>query len=110
MINNWPHGYIVIFRVQREQILAKPESSLDPGPPEAHFSQEPAELRDETEKELQRLRQDKAGLEGQLQEAREQVAPKKDGCFEVDRSAFVLSGWMLVFGLWGFFFVSVLPL
>ncbi|XP_041819327.1 coiled-coil domain-containing protein 78 [Chelmon rostratus] len=71
------HALLIAYRVQREQILAKPESSLDPGPPEAHFSPEPAELRDETEKELQRLRQDKAGLEGQLQEAREQVAAFK---------------------------------
>lgn len=57
--------------------MARPGSSLDPGPPEAHFSLEPTELRDETEKELQRLRQDKARLEGQLQVAREQVAPKR---------------------------------
>ncbi len=68
---------MLIFRVQREQILAKPESALDPGPPEAQFSLEPLELRDETEKELQHLRQDKARLEVQLQAAREQVAPKK---------------------------------
>lgn len=71
-------------RVQREQILAKPESGLDSGPPEAHFSLDSSELRDETEKELQHLRQDKARLEGQLQVAREQVAQKKDVCFEVD--------------------------
>lgn len=62
--------------------MAKPESSLDPGPPEAHFSLEPSELRDETEKELRHLRQDKARLEGQLQAAREQVGQMKDGCFE----------------------------
>ncbi|XP_023273763.1 coiled-coil domain-containing protein 78-like, partial [Seriola lalandi dorsalis] len=55
-------------------MLAKPESGLDPGPPEAHFSLEPTELRDETEKELQHLRQDKARLEGQLLAAQEQVA------------------------------------
>lgn len=79
-----PHQYFVIFRVQREQIMATPGSSLDPGPPEAHFSLDPAELRDETEKELQHLRQDKARLEVQLQAAREQVAPKKAFCFEAD--------------------------
>ncbi|XP_027145357.1 coiled-coil domain-containing protein 78 isoform X3 [Larimichthys crocea] len=68
------HALLIAYRVQREQIMATPGSSLDPGPPEAHFSLDPAELRDETEKELQHLRQDKARLEGQLQAAREQVA------------------------------------
>lgn len=71
--------------------MATPEKDLDPGPPEAHFGLDPTELRDETEKELQDLRQDKARLEGQLQAAREQVAQRKVVCFEVDRSAFVLS-------------------
>lgn len=69
--------------------MATPENGLDPGPPEAHFSLAPTELRDETESELQHLRQDKARLEGQLQAAREEVEYKGDGCFEVDRSAFV---------------------
>ena len=72
------------IRVQREQILAKPESGLDSGPPEAHFSLNSSELKDETEKELQHLRQDKARLEGQLQAAWEQVTQKKDGRFVVD--------------------------
>ncbi|XP_049916432.1 LOW QUALITY PROTEIN: coiled-coil domain-containing protein 78 [Epinephelus moara] len=71
------HALLIAYRVQREQILAEPDSSLNPGPPEGHFSLEPAELRDETEKELQHLRQDKARLEGQLQAAREQVAGLK---------------------------------
>ena len=81
---NCPHHYTVMCRVQREQILAKPENRLDPGPPEAHFSLEPTELRDEMAKELQNLRQDKARLEAQLEAALGQVASKKDGCFEVD--------------------------
>ncbi|KAK5850712.1 hypothetical protein PBY51_001566 [Eleginops maclovinus] len=71
------HALLIAYRVQREQILAQPESSLDPGPPEAHFSLEPSELRDEMEQELQQLRQDKARLEAQLQTAREQVAALK---------------------------------
>ncbi|XP_030255337.1 coiled-coil domain-containing protein 78 isoform X3 [Sparus aurata] len=77
------HALLIAYRVQREQILAKPEIGLDPGPPEAHFSLEHTELRDETAKELQNLRQDKARLEAQLEAARGQVASKKDGCFEV---------------------------
>ncbi|XP_053197073.1 coiled-coil domain-containing protein 78 [Scomber japonicus] len=68
------HALLIAYRVQREQILAKPESGLDSGPPEAHFSLNSSELKDETEKELQHLRQDKARLEGQLQAAWEQVA------------------------------------
>ncbi|XP_071782782.2 coiled-coil domain-containing protein 78 [Centroberyx gerrardi] len=68
------HALLIAYRVQREQILAKPESGLDPGLPEGHFSLEPSDLSSETERELQRLRQDKARLEGQLQAAREQVA------------------------------------
>ncbi|XP_042254094.1 coiled-coil domain-containing protein 78 [Thunnus maccoyii] len=71
------HALLIAYRVQREQILAKPESGLDSGPPEARFSLDPSELRDETEKELQHLWQDKARLEGQLQVAREQVAVLK---------------------------------
>uniref|UniRef100_A0A3B4T6F8 Coiled-coil domain containing 78 n=1 Tax=Seriola dumerili TaxID=41447 RepID=A0A3B4T6F8_SERDU len=67
------HALLIAYRVQREQMLAKPESGLDPGPPEAHFSLEPTELRDETENELQHLRQDKARLEGQLLAAQEKV-------------------------------------
>lgn len=64
--------------------MAKPDGGLNPGPPEAHFSLDPSELRDETEKEVQHLRQDKARLEGQLQVARQQVVQNKDDCFEVD--------------------------
>ncbi|KAK5881088.1 hypothetical protein CesoFtcFv8_021934 [Champsocephalus esox] len=47
----------------REQILAPPESRLDPGPPEAPFSLEPSEIREETERELQQRRQDEAQLQ-----------------------------------------------
>ncbi|KAA8581688.1 hypothetical protein FQN60_003269 [Etheostoma spectabile] len=71
------HALLIAYRVQRELVLTKPESGLDPGPPEACFSLEPTELKHETEKELQHLRQDKARLEGQLQAACEQVAVLK---------------------------------
>lgn len=68
------HSFLCIcVRVQREQVLSQPESGLDPGPPEAHFSLEPSELSGETERELQLLRQDKARLEGQLREAQKPV-------------------------------------
>ncbi|KAI9531814.1 hypothetical protein NQZ68_038207 [Dissostichus eleginoides] len=58
------HGLLI---TGREQILAQPQSGLDPGPPEAPFSLEPSELREETERELQQRRQDEARLEAQLQ-------------------------------------------
>lgn len=67
-------------RVQREQILGKPDGSLNPGPPEAHFNLDPSELREGLEKELQHLRQDKARLEAELHVARQQVVQNKVGC------------------------------
>ncbi|XP_034425985.1 coiled-coil domain-containing protein 78 [Hippoglossus hippoglossus] len=71
------HALLIAYRVQREQVLAKPECGLDPGLPEATFSLELTELREETESELQHVRQDKARLEAQLQAALEQVAALK---------------------------------
>lgn len=59
--------------MQREQILAHTESTVEAGPPEAHFSPAEAELRGDTERELQRLREDKSRLEAQLRIAHEQV-------------------------------------
>lgn len=53
-----------MFRAQREQILANPDSGLDPGPPEASFSQDPTELRNEPVKEFHHLHQDEARQEG----------------------------------------------
>ncbi|KAL0156236.1 hypothetical protein M9458_047482, partial [Cirrhinus mrigala] len=58
--------------LQREQILALPEHALEAGPPEALFSPAGTELRGETERELHRLREDKARLESQLKLAQEQ--------------------------------------
>lgn len=96
----------VISRVQREQILAEPGSGLDPGPPEAAFSLDPAELREETEKELLHLRQDKARLEARLQEARQQVASKQ----RIDLLLFCLLSVCARSGEGGrLFFVSGLP-
>uniref|UniRef100_A0A3P8ZS73 DUF4472 domain-containing protein n=2 Tax=Esox lucius TaxID=8010 RepID=A0A3P8ZS73_ESOLU len=62
---------LIAYRVQREQVLSQPESGLEAGPPEAHFSLEPSELRGEMDREIQLLRQDKARLEGQLREAQD---------------------------------------
>ncbi|XP_008312439.1 coiled-coil domain-containing protein 78 [Cynoglossus semilaevis] len=68
---------LIMYRVQREQILARPDTGLDPGPPEAEFSLEQSELRGDTETELQHLRQDKARLEMELQASREEMAALK---------------------------------
>ncbi|KAM6897505.1 LOW QUALITY PROTEIN: coiled-coil domain-containing protein 78 [Xenentodon cancila] len=74
------HVLLTAYRAQREQILAKPESGLEPGPPEAHFSLQSSEL-GKRERELQ---QSRSRLEGQLQGVREQVAQKRLGSSEVD--------------------------
>ncbi|XP_058851952.1 coiled-coil domain-containing protein 78 isoform X2 [Acipenser ruthenus] len=67
---------LIAYRMQREQILALEEHSLDPGPPESHFSVPDNDLQEEKSRELQRLREDKARLETQLREAREQRVPE----------------------------------
>uniref|UniRef100_A0A3B4EU25 Coiled-coil domain containing 78 n=1 Tax=Pundamilia nyererei TaxID=303518 RepID=A0A3B4EU25_9CICH len=77
------HALLIAYRLQREQILAKPENGLDPGPPEAHFNLERTELKDAMEKELQQLHQDKARLEGQLQAAWEQVQRFEESCGDI---------------------------
>lgn len=73
-LSNTYQQLLIAYRLQREQILALPEHALEAGPPEAHFSPAGAELRGETERELHRLREDKARLESQLKLAREQMA------------------------------------
>ncbi|RXN01677.1 Coiled-coil domain-containing protein 78 [Acipenser ruthenus] len=65
---------LIAYRMQREQILALEEHSLDPGPPESHFSVPDNDLQEEKSRELQRLREDKARLETQLREACEQFS------------------------------------
>ncbi|XP_046888641.1 coiled-coil domain-containing protein 78 [Hypomesus transpacificus] len=64
---------LIAYRVLREQVLGQPESGLDPGLPEAHFSLQPSELSGEKERELQHLRHDKASLESRLRDAQQQM-------------------------------------
>ncbi|XP_016327529.1 coiled-coil domain-containing protein 78-like [Sinocyclocheilus anshuiensis] len=73
-LSNTYQQLLVAYRLQREQILALPEHALEAGPPEAHFSPAETELRGETDRELHRLREDKARLESQLKLAREKMA------------------------------------
>ncbi|KAB5587250.1 hypothetical protein PHYPO_G00011040 [Pangasianodon hypophthalmus] len=73
-LNNTHQLLLTAYRMQREQILAHTGHALEVGPPEAHFSPAEAELRGETERELQRLREDKSRLETQLRIAQEQVS------------------------------------
>ncbi|XP_072311927.1 coiled-coil domain-containing protein 78 [Eucyclogobius newberryi] len=73
-IANTHHALLTAYRGQREQILAKPDSGLNAGPPESSFDLDPSELKNEIEKEIQHLCQDKARLELQLQTTMGQVA------------------------------------
>ncbi|KAL7887755.1 hypothetical protein AOLI_G00054760 [Acnodon oligacanthus] len=73
-LNNAQQQLLIAYRMQREQILAHADHGLEAGPPEATFSPGESEIRGETERELQRLREDKERLEKQLRAAQEQVS------------------------------------
>ncbi|XP_061456072.1 coiled-coil domain-containing protein 78 [Rhineura floridana] len=64
---------LIVYRMQREQIRALGSHDVDPGPPEHHFTITDAELLTSTSQELNRLREDKASLEAQLQELQMKV-------------------------------------
>ncbi|XP_069503105.1 coiled-coil domain-containing protein 78 [Ambystoma mexicanum] len=64
---------LIAYRMQREQILAQESNEMDPGPPEHHFTISDTELLSSTTQELNRLREDKARLETQIQELKEKV-------------------------------------
>uniref|UniRef100_A0A670K221 Coiled-coil domain containing 78 n=1 Tax=Podarcis muralis TaxID=64176 RepID=A0A670K221_PODMU len=66
-------GLLIAYRMQREQIRSLGSHDLDPGPPEHHFTITDAELLTSTSQELNRLREDKASLEGQLHEMQMKV-------------------------------------
>ncbi|KAJ7305739.1 hypothetical protein JRQ81_010105 [Phrynocephalus forsythii] len=66
-------GLLVAYRLQREQLRALGSVAVDPGPPEHHFTITDAELLTSTSQELNRLREDKARLEGQLCELQMKV-------------------------------------
>ncbi|XP_063270962.1 coiled-coil domain-containing protein 78 isoform X2 [Prinia subflava] len=59
---------LIAYGWQREQIRALGSSAMDCGPAELHFSITDPELLTKSSRELNRLRQEKAKLEGQLQE------------------------------------------
>ncbi|XP_058271552.1 coiled-coil domain-containing protein 78 [Hemibagrus wyckioides] len=73
-LSNTHQLLLTAYRMQREQILAHTGQGLEAGLPEAHFNPAEAELKGETERELQRLREDKSHLETQLRIAQEQVS------------------------------------
>ncbi|KAG8431988.1 hypothetical protein GDO86_018217 [Hymenochirus boettgeri] len=62
---------LIAYRMQREQILAFGTSEVDPGPPEFHFTITDPELQSQSGQELNRLREDKARLETQIQDLKE---------------------------------------
>ncbi|KAM6407599.1 LOW QUALITY PROTEIN: coiled-coil domain-containing protein 78 [Rhynochetos jubatus] len=59
---------LIAYGLQREQIRSLGSSAMDCGPAELHFSITDPELQTNTTRELNRLREDKAKLEMQLQE------------------------------------------
>ncbi|XP_069838289.1 coiled-coil domain-containing protein 78 isoform X3 [Dendropsophus ebraccatus] len=62
---------LIAYRMQREQILALGNNDVDPGPPEHHFSITDPDLQSQSALELNRLREDKARLESQIQDLKE---------------------------------------
>lgn len=56
------------YRLQRERIRSLGSSAVDCGPAELHFSITDPELLTNSSRELNRLREEKAKLEMQLQE------------------------------------------
>ncbi|XP_035751459.1 coiled-coil domain-containing protein 78 [Egretta garzetta] len=74
---------LIAYGLQREQIRSLGSSAMDCGPAELHFSISDPELLTNTTRELNRLREDKAKLEMQLQELQKE-RPK-------DTSGFPLS-------------------
>ncbi|NXP82475.1 CCD78 protein, partial [Ramphastos sulfuratus] len=65
---------LIAYGLQREQIRASGSSTMDCGPAELHFSITDPELLTNTARELQRLREQKAKLELQLQEVQQPLA------------------------------------
>ncbi|NWV76153.1 CCD78 protein, partial [Dasyornis broadbenti] len=59
---------LIAYGLQREQIRSLGSSAMDCGPAELHFSITEPELQTNTSRELNRLREEKAKLERQLQE------------------------------------------
>ncbi|XP_077130300.1 coiled-coil domain-containing protein 78 isoform X1 [Ranitomeya variabilis] len=62
---------MIAYRMQREQIMALGSHDVDPGPPEHHFSITDADLQSQSSLEVNRLREDKARLESQVQDLKE---------------------------------------
>ncbi|XP_027718776.1 coiled-coil domain-containing protein 78 [Vombatus ursinus] len=56
------------YRVQREQIKVRGGPNMEPGPPEVHFTINEVDLQSNLTQELNKLREDKAQLETQIQE------------------------------------------
>ncbi|NXF37941.1 CCD78 protein, partial [Nyctibius bracteatus] len=65
---------LIAYGLQREQIRSLGSSNMDCGPAELHFSITDPELLTNTTRELNRLREEKAKLEMQLQELQKVVA------------------------------------
>ncbi|XP_062915321.1 coiled-coil domain-containing protein 78 isoform X1 [Mobula hypostoma] len=83
------HEYLLIaYRMQREQILSLGNKELDPGPSEITFAITYSELLNHQSQEMNRLREDKARLEGQLRDLQEKI--RLGGSSAPAASSFVL--------------------
>ncbi|XP_072125658.1 coiled-coil domain-containing protein 78 isoform X3 [Mobula birostris] len=83
------HEYLLIaYRMQREQILSLGNKELDPGPSEITFAITDSELLNHQSQEMNRLREDKARLEGQLRDLQEKI--RLGGSSAPAASSFVL--------------------
>ncbi|XP_077359080.1 coiled-coil domain-containing protein 78 isoform X2 [Festucalex cinctus] len=65
------HALICAYRGQRQQILAKPDERLEPGPPETHFTLEATDPREESKKHSHQIEHNKE------QVVRDQVSVSK---------------------------------
>ncbi|XP_072916398.1 coiled-coil domain-containing protein 78 isoform X2 [Hemitrygon akajei] len=83
------HEYLLIaYRMQREQILSLGNKDLDPGPSEMTLAITDGELLNHQSQELNRLREDKARLEGQLRDLQEKI--RLGGSSALAASSFVM--------------------
>ncbi|XP_059682613.1 coiled-coil domain-containing protein 78 [Gavia stellata] len=84
---------LIAYGLQREQIRSLGSSAMDCGPAELHFSITDPELLTNTTRELNRLREDKAKLEMQLQELQKKRLKETSGFLLSPEQQLDEEGW-----------------
>ncbi|KFW75247.1 Coiled-coil domain-containing protein 78, partial [Manacus vitellinus] len=84
---------LIAYGLQREQIRSLGSSAMDCGPAELHFSISDPELLTNTTRELNRLREEKAKLEMQLQELQKDLISGCDPNMLFSRRQLDEEGW-----------------